>query len=211
MVACLPQVLEEVQSTGSAVSRFLNNFPHHTLQLSSDPPSVPDNPHNSIVDINTHPRSGGQLQLQKTYKVARCYSSCPCECHRTSYKWSNESLGRIFGRVYLENQGPSWFRAPRHIQSCNASAVSQTRVIYIIPTWLAMKAVYIRYKSSPLSGPECLIRTPRLVKSRNDLFTVNLSYFRSAIANGECTPYDIDESGCSLLYVSEHVNRLQVA
>ena len=38
----LPQVLEEMQSTGSAVNKPLNNFPHHTIQiLSSDFPIIP--------------------------------------------------------------------------------------------------------------------------------------------------------------------------
>ena len=43
----LPQVLEEVQSTGSAVNRFLDNFPHYTLHTSvSDSQAMPDDTHN---------------------------------------------------------------------------------------------------------------------------------------------------------------------
>ena len=213
-LACFTQRMEEIQSTGSAVTTFLNNFPHHTLQLSSDLPSVPDSPHSSIVEMNTHPRSGVQLQLQKTYKVAHCYPSCPCECHRTSYSWSNRSLAKIAGRVFLENKGSSWFRTLRHTQSCKASAVSQTRVIYFIPTWMAMKAIRIQYTSSPLYGPEWLIRIPRLVKFSDHrafpiISTGNLSEFKSAIARGEFTPYDIYEFGRSLLWVSRFANALQ--
>ena len=214
-LACLPQVLEEVQSTGSAVTRFLDKFPHHTLQSSSDPPSVLDASHNSIVEMNTHPRSRDQLRLQKTYKVAHCYPSCLCECHRTSYSWSNRSLAKICGRIYLENKGPSWFRAPRHIQSCKASAISQTRVTYFIPTWLAMKAFHIRYTSSPFYGPEWLVRVPRLVQFNEGMWQIlqsgDLSTFKSAIARGEYTPYDINEFGISLLYVSKLFTPLQGA
>ena len=214
MLAGLPQVLEEVQSSGLAVTTFLNNFPHHTLQSSSDPPSVLDASHNSIVAMNTHPRYRDQLRLQKTYKVAHCYPSCVCECHRTSYSWSNRSLAKICGHISLENKGPSWFRAPRHIQSCKTSAVSQTRVIYFIPTWLAMRAVYIRYTSSPLYGPEWIVRLPRLVDFEG-MFRIlqsgDLSEFKSAIARGECTLYDIDESGLSLLSVSKLFLTLQGA
>ena len=77
-----------------------------------------------------------------------------------------------------------------------------------------MKAIYFRYTSSQLHGPEWLLRIPRLVdsdKSRafGSIRRGDLSGFKLAIAGGECTPYDIDERGVSLLRVSVFVGSLQ--
>lgn len=219
-LACLPRILEEVQSNGSAVTRFLSNFPHLTLQSSrSDLRSVLDNTHNSMTQINgsnAYARSRNQLQLQRTYKVAHCRLDCSCQCHCTSSSWTPWSLARLFGRAYLEKEGPSLVGASCNMSSCKASAVSQTRVIYFIPIWFAMKAIYIRYTSSPLHGPEWLIRIPRLVdESKNRGFKAilkaDLPMFRSAIASGECTPYDITRWGESLLIVSTLAIPLQGA
>lgn len=212
-LACLPQLLEEIQSTGSAVTGLLSNFPHLTLESSrSDLRSVPDSTHSSVAQTNINTAHGGsrhQLRLHGTQISAHCRPDCPCNCHRTSFSWSPWLLARLFGRAYLRHKGLSWVGASCHIQSCKASAVSQTQVLYFIPTWFAMKAIYIRYTSSLLHGPEWLIRIPRLVDEHSNrgwlaVGNGDLPMFRSAIASGECTPYDISETGWSVLYVRSH-------
>lgn len=218
MAAYLPQILDEVQSTGLAVTGFLNNFPHHTIQSSpSNPQSIAETTGNSIAQLNSdniYTRSRDQLQLQRVYNVTRCHSYCPCQCHRTTFSWSICSLARIFGRAYPKNKGSSWLGAPHHIKSCKASPFTQIRPTYYIPTWFVMKAIYIRYTSSPLHGPEWLIRTYRLVDKTNSLafssvFRNDFPAFRSAIAGGQSTPYDLSESGEPLLVVSLFANPLQ--
>ena len=214
----LPRVLEEVQSTGSALNRILANFPHHTLQTSdSDLQSITDETHDSIIQMDrsiAYARSRDQLQLQRTYTVSRCSLDCPCECHNSYFSWASGPLTRIFGRARFESTGPSWIRSAGHIRSCKASAVFRMQIIYFIPRWFAMKAIYIRYTSSPLHCPEWLIRVPRLVDSNNSpafrsISGEDLPAFKLAMASGECTPYDINEQGRSLLRVSVSVNPLR--
>ena len=216
-VACLPRMLEEVQSTGSAVTGFLSRFPHFTLESTrSDLPSVPDITHSSIArrtEINAYANSRDHIQLQGTYNVAHCRPDCHCECHRTSYSWSPWFLARLLGIARIETKclrsvGPS-----RHIALCKASSASQIRVTYLVPRWFAMKMIYIRYTSSPLHGPELVIRIPRMVDPANNrgfraVQTGNLSMFKSAIASGECTPCDVNENGYSLLFASIPVSTL---
>ena len=213
----LPQALDQVQPTGSAGTGFLSNFPHFAIESTrSDPPSVPDLTHNSLAPVNgnkDYVNSRDQLQLQRTFKVAHCILDCPCECHRKSFSWSTWSLARLFGRAYLESKGTSWVGTQHHIQSCKASATSQIRITYFVPRWFAMRMIYIRYTSSPLHGPEWLLKIPRLVDEyKNPGFEAvergNLSMFRAAIASGECTPYDVSEDGLSLLSVSVFVGLL---
>ena len=219
--ALLAQILQEVQSTGSAVAGILDNFPHLTLESShSDLQSVPDTAYGSSLaqtGIQTaYGRSNRQLQPQKTHKGPHCRLDCACECHRTYRSWSSRALARLCGRVYVERRGSSRVGASRHIQSCKASAVLQIRVIYFVPTWFARKAYDIRYTSSPLHAPEWLIKTPRLVNpSKNRGLSAivfgDLPMFRSSIANGECTPYDIYEDGGSMLQVIITVTSFQKA
>ena len=209
--ALLPQILQEVRSTGSAVAGILDNFPHLTLESShSDLQSVPDTAHGSSLTqtgIQTaYGRSSRRLQPQKTLNEPHCRLDCACECHRTYCSWSSRALARLYGRVWVERRGSSWAGASHHIQSCKASAVSQIRVIYFVPRWFAMKAYVIRYTSSPLHAPEWLIKIPRLVNQDENrgfkaILKGNLPMFRSSIANGECTPYDVYEDGVSMLRV----------
>ena len=219
--ALLPQILQEVQSTSSAGAGILDNFPHLTIESShSDLRSVPDNAHGSSLaptGIQTaYGRSYRQLQPQKTHKEPHCRLDCACECHRTYYSRSPRALARLYGRVWVERRASSWVGPSRHIQSCKASAVSQIRVLYFVPTWFAMKAYVIRYTSSPLRAPEWLIKTPRLVnpsENRGFLAILNgdLPMFQSSIANGECTPYDIYQEGLSMLEVIITVTSFQKA
>ena len=214
----LPQVLEEMQSTGSAVNKILDNFPHHTIQTSSsDFRSIPGDTHNSITQIgrsNACKIKGSHLQLQGTHTVSRCHLNCLCRCHKTSFSWISGPLAPILGRARLERTDPSWTQHSPHIRSCKASGVSYMQIIYFLPTWFAMKAIYIRYTSSPLHGPEWLLRIPRLVDSNKSrafrsIRRGDLPGFKLAIASGECTPDDIDERGISLLRVSVSVDPLQ--
>ena len=220
-LAYLPQMFEEVQSTGSAVNRFLSKFPHYTLQTSgSESQSMPDNAQNFIAPVarnNAYAKSRNQLQLLRTYQVAYCHPNCPCECHGESFSWSTWSLARYFGRAVFERKVSSRIDACRHISSCKASAVAQIQVIYFIPTWFAMKAIYIRYTSSPWHDPEWVIRVPRLIDGSTNrgfqaiYYTEDISRFKSAIADGECTPYDIDQYGEPLLRVSVYASPMQIA
>lgn len=207
--ALLRQILQEVQSTGSAVAGILDNFPHLTLESShSNLQSGSDTAHGSFLAQTgiqaAYGRSSLQVQPRKTHEGPHCRSSCLCECHRTYYSSSPWLLARFFGRAWIEKKDSAGVGASHHLKSCKASDVSQIQVIYFVPTWFAMKAYVIRYTSSPLHGPEWLIKTPRLVnrsENRGLLAIENgdLPMFRSSIANGECTPYDIYEDGHSML------------
>ena len=200
--ALLPQILQEVQSTGSAVAGIFDNFPH--LQYVSD---IAHGSSLAQTGLQTaYGRSSRRLQPQKTHKRPHCRLDCACECHRTYCSWSSRTLARLYGRVCIERKGLSGVGASHHIQSCKASAVSQIRVIYFVPAWFAMKAYFIRYTSSPLHAPEWLIKTPRLVNKYGNrgLLAISdgdLPMFRSSIANGECTPYDTYEDEPSMLTV----------
>ena len=219
--ALLPQILQEVQSTGTAVAGILDSFPHLTLESShSDLRSVPDTAHGSSLaqtDLQTaYGRSRRQFQPQKTHERPHCRLDCPCKCHHTYYSSTPWPLARLCGRVCIERRGASGVGASRHIQSCKASAVSHIRVIYFVPTWFAMKAYDIRYTSSPLHAPEWLIRVPRLVNNSENrgwqaIWEGDLPMFRSSIAEGECTPYDVDEDGFSMLSVMIIVTPAQTA
>ena len=67
--------------------------------------------------------------------------------------------------------------------------------------------ILIRYSASALSGPELLFKVGRVVSWDNDGLQAiryrDLDLFKQALANGSCTPYDIDEKGESLLEVCE--------
>ena len=67
--------------------------------------------------------------------------------------------------------------------------------------------ILIRYNTSALSGPELLFKVGRVVSWDNDgrraIKLGDLDLFKRAMANGSCTPYDIDEKGKSLLEVCE--------
>lgn len=66
--------------------------------------------------------------------------------------------------------------------------------------------IFMWFTSSPPYAPEFVLRVPRVIDSLNDIafkavLERNLDLLKSVITNGDCTPYDIDTLGRTLLAV----------
>lgn len=75
-----------------------------------------------------------------------------------------------------------------------------------------MRMIFLRYSASPLSGPEFVLRVARVVREGTAGFRAiilgDLDAFKRAIASGDSTPYDFEDSeywSLSLLEASDKI------
>ena len=71
---------------------------------------------------------------------------------------------------------------------------------------MASRMIQMWFTSSPPCGPELLLRVSRILMDDNSaiqaLHNDDIEMLKVAITRGDCTPYDVDENGDTLLTVS---------
>lgn len=145
------------------------------------------------------------LYIQALRTVNLCRRECPCKCHARRRIYVPRSIERLVGRGYVCVNDLSLIKRGCSLESCKGPTAPQVEVRYLIPTWIAMRMIYISFTSSPSHSPEFVARLPRVVESENSgleaVFYGNIELLKSAIEKGECIPNDVDEFGLSLLQV----------
>ena len=153
----------------------------------------------------------GEFQVHRHQTLNTCPKDCRCKCHRVR-NLALPSLFGIFGRGYAEIFGTSILGSRCDDHACRVPSAPHVRIIYTVPTWAAMRIILLRYSASFSSGPEYNLRVARVVGKQNAGFDAivyedfGLSFFKQAIASGDCTPYDIQDYGSgswSLLEASD--------
>lgn len=152
---------------------------------------------------NTAPWNGLQIQTFRAVNVCQHY--CPCICHTRKQISIPRTMKRLFGRDFVRIGGLGSSDSRCNNQSCKGRTARHLKIRYFLPTWLAMRMITISFTSSPSHGPEMLVRFPRLAPVNNGFVVVicggDLDSLKSSMATGECTPYDMLESGATLLQV----------
>ncbi len=141
--------------------------------------------------------------------VSICDANCACNCHFRRRLNASGILSKVFGYGYVQTVGCPLLGAQCNTESCKANAAPRISVQYFLPRWLLSRMIFILFTSSPSCSPELLLRVHRLVNRRtNKAFLALRSYhyrgradLEIALRNGDCTPYDIDEDGNTLLTV----------
>ena len=157
------------------------------------------------------PRSGvisnHERKTRKGRTLRTCQRYCRCNCHKTQQTWTpwtwQECIGiasmRISGRYSLQKC---------NIRGCKRSAYTSLRLDYILPTWFMLRMVSIWYNSSPLHGPELLLRVPVVLPwpklSRSHHGERYLQLRIEHLDHWIRTPSHVDEHGNTLLYVCSH-------
>ena len=154
--------------------------------------------------------AGPQAMLCVKASIGRkeCARFCRCRCHvRTQLstpRWTKSVLGTLFG---------SFTGCPiPGIRACNYSrcrqaGASSIQVLYMFPAWFVQWAVVFSTTWTGLSGPGAswTFRMPRLrCDSAIIWFYVrrgSLCDVRKCLESGTASPYDINSSGLTLLYV----------
>ena len=202
------QRVEEFQTTQLELIRLLGHVRQANLK------SVPreenlllkdnDEPTDQLINPRSRVSPDHERKIRQVRTPGTCRRNCGCKCHKTQHirtpsTW-RKSIGfgsiRISGRYSLQKC---------NIGNCKQWASPSVRVDYILPTWFILRMVSIWYNSSPLHGPEFLLRVPVVLPWPQPSAFGEVDRYIGAreehIDHWLHTPSHIDENGCTLLFV----------
>ena len=209
-VSHLSRKIDEDRSLQSTLTDLLGKFRQVTFESDSEKStSGTRDLDRSLLSPSRTKRSGeilSEFNIHRRQTINICSRDCRCKCHRRK-TLAIPGLSRKFGHGYVETFGVSLLGSRCDNQSCKARFAPRININYILPSWIAMRMILIRYNASSPSGPEFLFKIARVVSWNNDglraIENDDLDLLKSAVANGSFTPYDIDQYGDSLLGVSD--------
>lgn len=141
-------------------------------QKSSTPMDVnPQTAHSSTTGVNGPPESEQytqevQLALSRQYprgSRSTCSNWCSCACH---IRRSRSVLNTLF----VGYSGLTFFTASCDQTACRRRSRSSMRFTLYFPSWFFARAVLANAADSPNSGPEFLLRVPKIIPPRSDIF-----------------------------------------
>ena len=214
-IGLLYQKLEESQSTQAALTRLLGNV--RQASVDSTPNAAIGSPRQAMeiackTQLTRHRMSSTSEINISGIRYGRCQSSCPCSCHRIRKSVLYPSSRKLLGFGSMSFAGIPMLGGGCNVQACKQTTTPSVRINYCLPTWLALRMISIWFTSSPLYGPELLIRVPRYVEMGEfgvppgvgAIVRHDLESLRRCLAIGLCTPNDIYGPDCSLLLVRKH-------
>ena len=214
-VSELCKKIDEDRCLQSALTGLLGHFRQTTLESGSENNAVSaQNLEKSLVQC-TKPRQFGrplsEFRAHRHQILNICPNTCRCKCHRV-HDLSLAGLLGIFGRSYAEIFGTSLVGSRCDNHSCRAPSAPRVRIIYILPRWVTMRIIFLKYSASFSNGIDYNLKVARVGRPGNDGFAAvlkdDLDRLKGAIASGECTPYDVQKTGpCSwsLLEASDQI------
>lgn len=185
-------------------------------QTSSTP--VEANPraaHSSTNGVNGPPESEQytpEVQLALSLQYPRgsrsgCSNWCSCACH---IRRSRSVLNTLF----VGYSGLPFFTASCNQKACRRRSRSSMRFTFYFPSWFLTRAVLANAAYSPNSGPEFLLRVPKIIPPRSDIFhfaeTGNRQGIQDLFERGLASVHDIDMSGSTILYFALNTSQYSV-
>ena len=203
------QRFEASQSTQLELIRLLRHVHQASIaSLSGDGDLLlkkDDEPPGQLINPRSRLSLDHEYKIRKDRSLRTCQRYCCCDCHQTQRIWTPRTWWKCIGIGSMRISG-RYSLQKCNIGNCKQSASPSMRVDYILPTWFILRMVSIWYDSSPLHGPECLLRVqvvlpwPELPKFEDDY-----KRYRQArtqhINHWLHTPSHVDEQGNTLLYV----------
>ena len=135
----------------------------------------------------------------------KCKTFCSCNCHTHSICRSPWILEPIIGKLNVQLTGR---RLPCSKFHCCRSPEFSFKVVYQFPNHLINRYVSMIMQYSRPSGPEFLLRVPRVVPWSHLLwnYTINgdLLAIQKLFAEGKASPYDLNPRGSNAFYYAGH-------
>ena len=197
--------------------RFLGNFRQVDVNTASEnTASLSESLESAILTpIIARPRmrSRHEFHVQNLQIQSSCPVTCTCNCHQTWEIDSPRVLRRLFGYSKIEGAEVPFFKGACSLQSCKGKRATFVNISFFLPTMMAARMISLWFTSSPLYGPELLLRVPRVVRKNTPAFKAilwgGLDDVKRSISVGEMKPWDVDYTGQSLIAVC-HLNTLHV-
>ena len=204
----MSQRFEASQSTQLELIRLLRHVQQANIASLPEEANLVLKDDHEPTDQLIIPRSGvtsnHKCKTRKDRTLRTCQRYCRCNCHKIQQTWTPWTWQKCIGIASMRISG-RYSLQKCNIRGCKQSAYTSLRLDYILPTWFMLRMVSIWYNSSPLHGPELLLRVPAVLPwpelpTRGD-YKRHLQARNEHIDHWLHTPSHIDEQGNTLLYV----------
>ena len=152
-------------------------------------------------------RSRSEFHIQNLQIQSACPSACKCDCHKTWRIYTPRNLRKLLGHSTIEGAELPFFRPACGLRSCKGKSAMFVTIKFFLPSMIAARMISLWFTSSPLYGPELLLRVPRVL--RNDtpaheaICSGDLDAVKRSIFAGDFKPWDVDHRGESLILVCD--------
>ena len=205
------QGIEEIHATQAAMMRFLGNFRHIDANMASDnAAALSEKPETAaITPVVARPRmrSRREFHIQNSPVQSACPLACPCSCHETWRIYSPWKLRKLFGNSKIESAGNPFFKGACSLRLCKGKWATSIHINFFLPTMIAARMISLWFTSSPLYGPELLLRVARVLREDASVIWAirsrDLDAVKRSISAGDCKPWDVDYRGTSLICVCD--------
>ena len=207
----LCQRIEESQATQTAMMRLLGNFRQVDINMASDNTASLSESFESAAITPTvarpRKRSRSEFRIQNFQIDSACPVACTCNCHKPWGIYSPWRLRKLFGYSMIEGAGLPFFKGACSLRSCKGKRATFVNINFFLPTTIAARMISLWFTSSPLYGPELLLRVPRVVRIDTPAYDAisygDLDAVKRSISAGDFKPWDVDCSGKSLIVVRD--------
>ncbi|KAK0511488.1 hypothetical protein JMJ35_006061 [Cladonia borealis] len=208
LLSHLCQRIEESQATQVAMMRLLGDFRQTDVNVALDnsvarPESLESA---AITPIVARPRlrSRSEFHIQNLQIQAACPTACTCDCHETWTIYTPRNLRKLFGNSKIEGAEFPFFRGACSLRSCKGKRGTFINISFFLPTMMAARMISLWFTSSPLYGPELLLRAPRVSDTRTyvAICSGDLDTVKEYVFAGDLKPWDVDHIGQSLIRVA---------
>ena len=191
--------------------RLLGNFRQVDVNVASDNAvALPESLESAaLIPIVARPRvrSRSEFHIQSLQIQSACPIACTCNCHKSWRIDSPWKLRKLFGHSMIEGAELPFFKPACSLRSCKGKRTTFVNIMFFLPTMIAARMISLWFTSSPLYGPELLLRVPRVL--RNDtsahdaICSGDLDAVKRSIFAGDYKPWDVDHRGESLILVCD--------
>ena len=140
-------------------------------------------------------RSMETIQISMALPYVQCTTGCCCICHRRNPPRTPKILDRLFGILLVGYSGVARVTPTCDSIHCVQRSVPNILISYFFPWWLLARALIILARLSLISGPEMVIRVPRIVNENSRIFnmcTENDTHgLRELVQQGLASPFDV--------------------
>ena len=191
--------------------RLLGDFRQTYVNVASDKPvAYPESLESAAVTpIVARPRlrSRNEFHIQNLQIQGACPIACTCDCHKTWTIYTPRNLRKLFGNSRIEGAEFPFFRRACSLRSCKGKRGTFIHINFFLPTMMAERMISLWFTSSPLYGPELLLRIPRVVRTDTLAYRAiccgDLDIVKRSVFAGDYKPWDVDYTGQSLILVCD--------
>lgn len=212
VIALMCNKIEASPATQADLNRGLGDFREMSISSGSDTVALSSDQTAMTThhDAEERPRllSRREFRIQTFRQLQSCSRACPCTCHHSRQIQPPSSTVGVFGRGFISLKGPLFGKQSCNIRSCKQESGLSITIKYFLPTWLSQRMICGWFDSTPLCGPELLLRTFQVVNHWKDpLFRAvmhgMLGEVETLLSKGTVSPYIVNRYGMSLLHVRE--------